>query len=36
MNFVLTDGATMFEDMSVLGDTTVFVDDVSLGSMSFS
>ena len=35
-DFVLTDGATMFESMSVLAGATVFRDDVSFGSMTFS
>ena len=35
-DFVLTDRATLFEGMSVLGGATAFCDVVSLGSMMFS
>ena len=35
-DFILSDGATMFEDMSILYDMTVFRDGVSVGSMIFS
>ena len=36
LDFVLTDGATIFKGMSVLCGLTVFHDVVSLGSMKFS
>ena len=36
MNFKLSNGATMFEDMSILYDMTAFRDGVSVGSMIFS